>query len=114
MLAHLKDSKITDQLWRPDVFFVDSKQQRRHTIIRDNLFLDVSPTGEVMISERLSVKLSCFMNYQMFPFDAQVCPILIEPYAYRDYQMLLEWRENEPIQFNKDLQLADFTLGILV
>ena len=106
------DSKLLDKLWRPDIFFVDSKQQRRHNVIRDNLFLDVRPSGEMMVSERLTVKLSCFMNYRMFPFDSQVCPILIESYAYRDYQMLLHWRDNDPIQFNPDLQLAEFTLGV--
>ena len=58
------------------------------------------------------MKLSCFMNYRMFPFDSQVCPILIESYAYRDYQMLLHWRDNDPIQFNPDLQLAQFILGV--
>ena len=65
-----------------------------------------------MVSERLTVKISCFMNYRMFPFDAQVCPIFIESYAYRDYQIVLNWRDEEPIQFNPDLQLAEFTLGI--
>ena len=64
-----------------------------------------------MVSERLTVKISCFMDYHMFPFDAQVCPVSIESYAYRDYQMLLTWRTEEPLQFNTDLKLAEFTLG---
>ena len=35
------DSKIIDQIWLPDLFFVDAKSSKRHTVIRDNSFVDV-------------------------------------------------------------------------
>lgn len=47
----------------------------------------------------------------MFPFDKQICPIVIESYAYRDYQLQLNWRDEDPIQYNSNLQLAEFKLG---
>ena len=64
-----------------------------------------------MLSERLTLKVSCFMDYRMFPFDKQICPIVIESYAYRDYQLQLNWRDEDPIQYNSNLQLAEFKLG---
>ena len=87
-----------NKLWRPDVFFVDSQEASRHDIITDNLFLDIKPSGEIMVSERLTVKISCYMNYKWFPFDSQVCPVYLESYAYRAHQMVLEWREGDPFQ----------------
>ena len=53
------------------------------------------------------------MDYRMFPFDKQICPIVIESYAYRDYQLQLNWRDEDPIQYNSNLQLAEFKLGIV-
>lgn len=50
------------------------------------------------------------MNYLWFPFDEQVCPISLESYANRDYQINLNWSKSDPIQLNPDLQLAEFTL----
>ena len=54
------------------------------------------------------------MDYRMFPFDKQICPIVIESYAYRDYQLQLNWRDEDPIQYNSNLQLAEFKLGIVL
>ena len=71
------------KLWRPDLLFVNGKSERRHSVIRNNAFLDVDPSGEIMVSERLTLKLGCFMNLGMFPFDRQVCPVSIESMAHR-------------------------------
>ena len=81
--------------------------------MRDNLLFDLSPNGTVMISERLTIKMSCFMNYLWFPFDTQICPITLEPYAHREYQMKLHW-EADPVHFNTDLQMAEFTLAQVI
>ena len=40
------DEKLLRQMWRPDVFFVDSKEMRRHDVVRDNLFVDIRQSGE--------------------------------------------------------------------
>ena len=35
------DASFVDQIWRPDVFFVDSREQNRHSVVTDNLLLDI-------------------------------------------------------------------------
>ena len=63
-----------------------------------------------MVSERLTVKMSCYMNYEWFPFDSQVCPVLLESYAYRAHQLVVEWHEEDPFQVDKfKIQQASFT-----
>ena len=56
------------------------------------------PNGTVEVSERLTVKLTCAMNFKWFPFDSQVCPIYIEAYGNREHQMKLDWREDNPFE----------------
>ncbi|ODN05181.1 Glutamate-gated chloride channel, partial [Orchesella cincta] len=40
-----------------------------------NEFIRLSPNGQVMKSVRISLRLSCPMNYKKFPFDRQTCAI---------------------------------------
>ena len=35
------DASFVDQIWRPDVFFVDSREQNRHSVVTDNRMLDI-------------------------------------------------------------------------
>ena len=35
------DASYADKIWRPDVFFVDSRKQKRHKIMTDNVLLDI-------------------------------------------------------------------------
>ena len=62
-----------------------------------------------ILSKRFTLKIGCFMDLTSFPFDSQLCPILIESYAYRNYQIELMWGNN-PIQINPKLSLAEFDL----
>ena len=42
----------------------------------------LSPEGDITYSERFTVSMDCEMNFEMFPFDSQACPLMIESYAY--------------------------------
>ena len=51
------DPSIIDLMWIPDVFFVDEKDAKRHNIMRQNILLDIDPNGDIIYSDRLSLKL---------------------------------------------------------
>ena len=72
-------------MWTPDLFFFNGKSERRHDVLRDNTLLDISEDGEIVLAEKLSLKLGCDMDLSMFPFDQQVCPIRIETAGHRFY-----------------------------
>jgi len=88
----LVDSFLIDLLWIPDVFFVDEKFAQRHSIMRKNVLLDIGPTGDITYSDRLSLKLGCDMQFELFPFDSQLCELKMEPYALRKTQLDLYWK----------------------
>ena len=55
-------------------------------------------SGQVTISERLTVKVACAMKFRYFPFDFQYCPLYMESFAYRSNQLDLQWDWENPIQ----------------
>ena len=51
------------------------------------------------------------MNFKMFPFDSQACPVTIESYAYAESEVHFEWRITDgksPLEFEPDLRMSDF------
>ena len=72
------DATLIKDLWTPDVLFTEEKSGRKHMILKDNSFLDINPNGRVMLSQRLTLRLHCFMNFLVFPFDSQLCKISLE------------------------------------
>lgn len=59
-------------IWTPDSFFANSLGQETH-----NQLARIYPNGDVYLSERVSVTLSCPMNLVNYPFDKQICQIKI-------------------------------------
>ena len=96
------DEKLINSLWIPDLFFSNGVGSSRHHVVRRNALLRMvfihfesynetmscghqirlSPEGDITYSERFTVSMNCEMNFEMFPFDSQACPLMIESYAY--------------------------------
>jgi len=104
------DGTYLDKIWEPDIFFVDEKDSKRHLIMTRNMLLELHPDGQIMLSERLSLKIGCHMDLKFYPFDLQVCPIHVESYSYREEQLDIKWHSNVTIQVSDDLTLPTFSL----
>ena len=104
------DSKYASDIWTPDLYFQNEKEARTHHILKENIQLDISKDGEIVLSTRLTIKLHCFMDFSTFPFDSQICEIGFQSYAHRDYQIHLRWKDEAAIQFNTDLALVSFKI----
>ena len=61
-----------------DIFFVEEKDSRRHTMFKDNTLLQIDPHGKIMLSERVTLELHCHMDFKLYPFDAQLCKVTLE------------------------------------
>ena len=74
----------------------------------------IAPKGDITFSERFTISLDCEMNFQMFPFDSQACPVTIESYAYAESEVHFEWRildGKSPIEYSPGMGLSDFVQG---
>ncbi|OQR79962.1 glutamate-gated chloride channel-like [Tropilaelaps mercedesae] len=115
-LSHKHDGNLPYQtvdpalIWTPDTFFSNELQGHKHLMTRNNAMARVKRNGEILLSERLTLKLSCPMYLTAFPFDTQVCSIYISSYGYIRSMVNYEWKEHQPIQMNKQRLPIDFEL----
>ena len=57
--------------------------------------------------------MDCQMNFRMFPFDHQLCPLRLESYSYSNDQVVFKWDENypTPIEYSADIEVNDLEQG---
>ncbi|KAA0194575.1 hypothetical protein HAZT_HAZT004632 [Hyalella azteca] len=64
---------LREKIWKPDTFFENVKVASLHTVTVPNVLLRVSQNGDVLYSMRLTLRLSCSLELELYPFDAQTC-----------------------------------------
>ncbi|XP_065213856.1 glutamate-gated chloride channel-like [Planococcus citri] len=100
----------TSKVWIPDVFFSNEKQSHEHNLIQPNSFVRIYPNGTVLFSKRLSLTLSCPLNFKKYPHDAQVCIIRIAVYQSTRNSVNLRWKPNDSVQIVKNIHMKNFVL----
>nr|UOV21283.1 glutamate-gated chloride channel, GluCl3 [Ixodes ricinus] len=98
------------RLWIPDTFFVHEREGHFHRVIRPNFLVRIYPDGSVLYSVRVSLKLSCPMNFKKYPFDKQRCEIRMESYGHNAESLAYVWKEGDPVQVTKTLYTPEYTL----
>lgn len=108
----LNSITLTEQerLWKPDLFFRNEKEGHFHKIIMPNVLLRIKGEGQVLYSIRISLVLACPMDLKYYPLDKQNCTIEMASYGYLDEDLKFLWKENDPVQIAKPLNLPRFTL----
>ena len=76
----------------------------------EKLKIKKSEFGDIVYSQRLTLKINCFMDLRLFPFDGHLCPLSFYSYAHRDYQIKMEWNSATPVTF-PNLELPEYDLG---
>ncbi|CAG2112696.1 unnamed protein product, partial [Medioppia subpectinata] len=99
-----------NRIWIPDTFFSNSRFTLSHTDIRPNLLFRIYPNGNVLFSKRMTATLACPMDLKYFPFDRQICSIQMASWSYTTDDMVLLWKEGDPVQVTKRLNLNEFKL----
>ena len=104
----LVSPKMKNQLWLPDLFFRNGKEGYLHKMTQPNYLLRVYPSGQVLYSQKITMRFACQMDLQTFPMDVQQCDINIGSYGYTLQELKFVWSETSPIELNKDMQLSEF------
>ncbi|KAF6779821.1 hypothetical protein AHF37_00678 [Paragonimus kellicotti] len=104
----LVSPKLKEQLWLPDLFFRNGKDGYLHTMTLPNYLLRVSPNGEVLYSQKITMRFSCQMHLQTFPMDTQRCDMNIGSYGYTLSELKFVWRADKPVELSDNLQLSEF------
>ncbi|KAL3307432.1 hypothetical protein Ciccas_014052 [Cichlidogyrus casuarinus] len=99
--------KLKESLWLPDLFFRNGKEGYLHKMTQPNYLLRLKPDGDILYSQKITMKFSCQMYLQTFPMDTQKCTINIGSYAYTSSELKFYWQEEKAIEV-RDLQIAEF------
>ncbi|XP_060600727.1 glycine receptor subunit alpha-2-like isoform X1 [Ruditapes philippinarum] len=90
------DALNMEKVWVPDIYFPNEKKAAVHNIMMANKMLRLYKNSTVSYKIRVSVTLSCQMDLRKYPFDKQVCSILMESFSFTSDQLILLWDESEP------------------
>jgi hypothetical protein len=104
MNGRIKYLSLTDTklIWTPDIYFVNEKTGTRHGVLSENNIIRIEPNGDISSSMKVAVTLTCPLNLKKYPFDNQLCHILISSYGYSVEDMILNWKNDSNIQINQD------------
>jgi len=95
---------ITDSLiWTPDIGFTNAVGKK--DVIGLDKYIRIYPNGTVVFSERISLVMTCNMDFKYFPHDTQCCNVTIEAVAHTDDELHLEWRTDNPIEVNPNIEI---------
>lgn len=67
-----------DDIWHPDVYFRNAKSIKLQTIPVPNRVLQIRNDKSIVNFWRLTLELSCAMNFALYPHDRHECKIEIE------------------------------------
>ncbi|CAL8116353.1 unnamed protein product [Orchesella dallaii] len=105
-----------NEIWQPDTFFSNEIEGKYHEMMIRNQYFRIHPDGEVLASFRISLRLSCHMDYRNFPFDTQTCPLRLASYAFTTDDLVYRWKPADPVQVSstigndlQNLALTQFT-----
>ncbi|KAK1904700.1 Glycine receptor subunit beta [Dissostichus eleginoides] len=97
-------------LWKPDLFFANEKSANFHDVTQENLLLFIFRNGDVLISMRLSVTLSCPLDLTLFPMDTQRCKMQLESFGYTTDDLQFMWQTGDPVQMDQ-IALPQFDMS---
>ncbi|KAJ8399263.1 hypothetical protein AAFF_G00413010 [Aldrovandia affinis] len=103
------DPKMFKCLWKPDLFFANEKNANFHDVTQENILLFISRNGDVLISMRLSVTLSCPLDLTLFPMDTQRCNMQLESFGYTTDDLRFMWQSSDPVQMD-EIALPQFDM----
>ncbi|XP_067024671.1 gamma-aminobutyric acid receptor subunit gamma-1-like [Acropora muricata] len=85
-----------DRIWHPDPYCINARESNL-MIPNDELnsFVKVQPSGEVMMSNGMTIIASCVLKLHNFPLDSQKCHLEIGSYAYSVDDIVYEWIPGE-------------------
>ncbi|XP_059500847.1 glycine receptor, beta b isoform X2 [Stegostoma tigrinum] len=111
------DPKMFKCLWKPDLFFANEKNANFHDVTQDNILLFIFRNGDVLLSMRLSITLSCPLDLTLFPMDTQHCKIQLESFGYTTDDLRFIWQSKDPVQMEQialpqfDIKQEDIEYG---
>eukprot|EP00795_Rhopilema_esculentum_P001805 gene1805-16292_t len=80
--------------WIPDTYFVNAKEPKFQYVTKEAMRVLVKPNGDIYYSSRIMLVATCPMDFSLYPFDKQTCPLVVESYSYTTEDVFYSWYES--------------------
>ncbi|KAK2727097.1 glycine receptor subunit alpha-2-like isoform X2 [Artemia franciscana] len=85
------------EIWHPDSFFKNAKRVTFHDMTIPNHYIWLYKDKTILYMVKLSLLLSCPMNFQNYPHDTQQCALKIESLSHTTDDLVFAWEDETPL-----------------
>ncbi|KFM78599.1 Glycine receptor subunit alpha-3, partial [Stegodyphus mimosarum] len=97
-------------IWRPDSFFKNAKSVTFQTMTIPNHYVWLYKDKTILYMVKLTLILSCAMNFATYPHDTQHCSLEMESLSHTTDDLIFDWQPDVPLQVSEDIELPQLDL----
>jgi len=96
--------EFASKIWMPDLQIDMAVSIRNPQYLNDASSFRIYQDGRIKYSTLLNYDVFCHMNFMLYPFDTQVCPIGFESFDFSTKNLWLSWKEEKFNEETLDVQ----------
>lgn len=97
-------------MWRPDSFFKNAKSVTFQTMTIPNHYVWLSKEKAILYMVKLTLRLSCAMNFLIYPHDTQECKLQMESLSHTTDDLIFQWNTDLPLEVDENIELPQLEL----
>ncbi|XP_073994867.1 glycine receptor ora transientless isoform X3 [Rhodnius prolixus] len=97
-------------MWRPDSFFKNAKSVTFQTMTIPNHYIWLYKDKTILYMVKLTLRLSCVMNFMIYPHDTQECKLQMESLSHTTDDLVFQWEPNVPLVVDENIELPQLQL----
>ncbi|CAO1410343.1 unnamed protein product [Diamesa serratosioi] len=97
-------------MWRPDSFFKNAKSVTFQTMTIPNHYMWLYKDKTILYMVKLTLRLSCAMNFMIYPHDTQECKLQMESLSHTTDDMIFQWDPEVPLVVDEHIELPQLAL----
>ncbi|XP_023209423.1 glycine receptor subunit alpha-2-like [Centruroides sculpturatus] len=97
-------------MWRPDSFFKNAKQVTFQTMTIPNHYIWLYKNKRILYMVKLTLVLSCSMNFASYPHDTQTCSLQMESLSHTTDDLIFDWDADLPLAVADNIELPQLDL----
>ncbi|KAJ0171193.1 hypothetical protein K1T71_013392 [Dendrolimus kikuchii] len=99
-----------NHIWRPDCFFKNAQEVNLQTVTVPNHYVWLYKNKTILYMVKVTLQLSCPMNFQNFPHDTQECKLMMESLSHTTEDLIFKWNPVVPLRVDKNIKLPQLKL----
>merc|ERR1719154_475988 len=97
-------------MWRPDLYIENAREITPHTLPVPNHYLWLYKDKSILYQTKLTLVLTCPMDFRAYPQDTQTCKIKMESVSHTTDDLIFAWDPNRPVHVDSWIEPPRFDL----